>query len=178
VSQSWTGTDPEQEVVTYRARLLELAGGGDPTHRMGETSGQLRTLVAAAGDRLQIHPAEGEWSVLELVGHIFDAELNVSTRLRWVLAEERPILYGYDQELWVKASRHNQADPDELIQRFEALRRSNMSLFTRSDPSDRERIGLHQERGEESFETLYRLIAGHDGMHLAQGYAVLAELER
>ena len=41
---------------------------------------------------------------------------------------------------------------------------------------DRARYGVHAERGPESYELTFRLIAGHDRFHLAQAGRTLAAL--
>ena len=58
--------------------------------------------------------------MIECVGHLVDAELVVATRVRWILAEDEPDIVGYDQDRWVDALRHRDADPgavDRLLRR-------------------------------------------------------------
>ena len=84
---------------------------------------------------------------LECLGHATDAELVASSRYRWILAHDEPPLIGYDQDLWVDRLNHAQADPDELLATFEALRRANLALWARSTEEERARFGVHSERG-------------------------------
>ncbi len=122
---------------------------------------------------LRERPAPGEWSVLELVGHLADAELVCSTRYRFILAHDRPELPGYDQDLWAERLRHRGGDPQELLALFRALRRANVELWRRTPAPDRDRYGVHAERGPESYEVTFRMIAGHDRFHLQQIRATL-----
>jgi hypothetical protein len=46
-------------------------------------------------------------------------------------------------------------------------------LWNRSTPQERDRVGLHSERGPESLDLSFRLIAGHDRFHLAQARRAL-----
>jgi len=64
-------------------------------------------------------------------------------------------------------------DPDELLALFEALRAANLALWSRSSEADRARIGVHEERGPESYELTFRLTAGHDRNHLTQARRAL-----
>ncbi len=48
------------------------------------------------------------------------------------------------------------------------LRRANLRLWQNLGPQDLVRVGLHNERGEESLEHMRRLYAGHDLLHLRQ----------
>ena len=106
--------------------------------------------------------------MLECVGHIVDAELVISTRVRWIVAQDRPDIVGYDQDLWVDALHHDEDDPEILLGLFDGLRRANLDLWSRIPVSARSRVGLHRERGPESYELTTRLSAGHDRVHMAQ----------
>ena len=52
----------------------------------------------------------------------------------------------------------------------------NLDLWARLPTEDRARIGLHRERGPESYELTFQLLAGHDRFHLAQAERALAEV--
>jgi hypothetical protein len=107
---------------------------------------------------------------------VVDAELVSSGRYRWILAHDEPELLGYDQDLWVDGLRHNADSVEELVALFEALRTANLALWRRSSSRQRERIGLHRERGPESYDLTFRLIAGHDRVHLDQADRALASV--
>ncbi len=167
-------TDAAGGPSAYQAELLGWLGGRNPADVQAATPAALRQLVADAGPHLRTRPAAGEWSVLELAGHIVDAELVVGGRYRWILAHDRPAIMPYDQDLWASALRHNDADPDELLAPFEAMRSANLRLWARSTAVERARIGMHQERGPESLDLTFRLLAGHDLFHLDQVRQTLA----
>lgn len=166
-----TTPDPVEEAAEYQRFLLAKLGDDDPTEVQAEAPSALRAIFREAGDRLRARPAPSEWSVLEVAGHMLDAEVIASARYRWILSEDRPRLVGYDQELWMDRLRHADEDPGELLAAFEALRNANLSLWARATEEDRARLGLHEERGPESYELTFRLIAGHDRNHLAQARA-------
>ena len=103
--------DPINEPDAYRRSLLAALGDDDPATVQAATPAALRSLVADAGDRLRVRPAPGEWSALECIGHIVDGELVSSARYRWIVAQDEPDLVGYDQDRWVSALHHADADP-------------------------------------------------------------------
>ncbi len=111
--------------------------------------------------------------MLECLGHALDAEIVYAGRYRWSIAHEEPELIGYDQDLWVERLHHGEADPEELLALFEALRRASLALWERSSEPERARVGMHRERGPESVDLSFRLIAGHDRFHLAQARRAL-----
>ena len=162
------------EALAYQRSLLDLLGADDPAEAQAGTPETMRALVADAGPALRARPAPGEWSVLECVGHIWDAEIMSSGRYRWILAHDRPDLPGYDQDKLAAALRHNDLEPDDLLTPFAALRAANVRLWHRTSPEQRARVGLHRERGPESYELTFRLIAGHDRFHINQARETLA----
>ena len=165
--------DPVQEAAEYQRFLLDLLGDDDPAEVQAATPAELHALFRDAGDRLRERPEPTEWSVLEVAGHIVDGELVSSARYRWILAHDEPPLVPYDQDLWVERLRHGESDPDEMLAMFDGLRAANLSLWKRSSQEERARVGIHEERGPESYELTFRLIAGHDRNHLRQARRIL-----
>jgi DinB superfamily len=166
-------TDPVRAPDAYRQSLLAALGADDPAAVQAATPGQLRELVAAAGDSLRVAPSPGEWSVAECLAHLVDGELVISARSRWILAEDEPDIVGYDQDLWVSRLGQAREDPAVLLAVFESLRRWNLDLWARTPPEERARIGIHRERGPESYELTFRLAAGHDRVHVEQARRAL-----
>jgi hypothetical protein len=160
--------DPVAEGFAYREMLLSLLGDDDPAVVATETPQRLRAVVKEAGEVLRLRPEATEWSVLELVAHVTHAELVCAARYRWTLAHDEPELIGYDQDLWVDRLRANDADPDEVLDLFDALRRANIALWRRTPDDQKQRAAVHSERGHETFEQLFRMMAGHDRFHLDQ----------
>jgi hypothetical protein len=170
--------DPVREAKAYQASLLAALGDDDPAEAQAQTPARIRALVADAGPDLRTRPEPGEWSVVECIGHVVDGELVSSGRYRWILAHDEPELIGYDQDLWVDRLRHGGDDVEELLDLFEALRRANLALWRRTAVGERSRVGMHRERGPESYELTFRLIAGHDRVHLDQADRALAAVRR
>jgi hypothetical protein len=166
--------DPVVEPDAYRRSLLTALGERDPAHVLAAGPAAVRRLLGEAGSDLRIRPEPAEWSVLECVAHLADAELIVAARLRWIAAESEPDIVGYDQDLWVRELHQVDEDPEILVGAYEANRRWNLALWERVPVADRARAGLHRERGPESFELTFRLAAGHDLVHLAQANRALA----
>ena len=165
--------DPVGEPAAYQRHLLGLLGDDDPAEVQEGALERWRGLLDEAGDRLRHRPVPTEWSVLECLGHALDAEIVVSGRYRWILAHDEPPLIGYDQDLWVDRLRHGEDDPGELLSMLGALRDANVALWRRTPTPDRARVGMHAERGPESYELTFRLLAGHDRFHLAQARRAL-----
>jgi hypothetical protein len=119
-------------------------------------------LVAGAVER---RPAPREWSVAELLGHLWDAEIAYAFRARAILAQDQPPLIGYDQDAWATLPR---PPFGELLAAFGALRAASLALARGTPEARWGRLGIHEERGPTSFRLLTETIAGHDRAHLRQ----------
>ena len=168
--------DPTKPGYEYQRLLLSYLGDDDPAQAQAETPRILRALVAEAGPDLRTRPEPGEWSVIELLGHIMDGELSSAVRYRWIVGHDRPDLPGYDQDLWASRLDHQHADPDTLLTAFEGLRALNLELWRRLPVEDRTRVGIHLERGPESYELTFALLAGHDRVHVEQARRTLEQV--
>jgi len=168
--------DPVSDPKAYQAMLVGLVGDDDPAAVQSATPAAVRDLVRDAAGDLRTRPAAREWSVAEVIGHIVDAEVVSSGRYRWILAHDTPQIMGYDQDLWVERLGHGHEDMDAQLALFEPLRAANLALWARMPVEARSRFGIHSERGPESYELTFRLIAGHDRFHLAQARRALAQV--
>jgi hypothetical protein len=167
-----------EEAEAYRRPVLDALGEDDPLVVQETELEHWRRLIEQAGAHLRTRPAEGEWSVLECLGHMADSELVTSARYRWVLSEAEPTLLGFDQNAWSARLNPSAADPAVLLDYFGVLRRANVALWRLTPAADRSRVGLHAERGPESYELLFRLQAGHGRVHRAQAERALAMVRR
>jgi uncharacterized damage-inducible protein DinB len=168
--------DARAEGRAYQQQLLALLGKDDPARVMELTEPLLRAVLDDAGSDLRKRPAPVEWSVLELLGHLVDAETVMSGRFRWTLSQDEPPLLGYDQDQWVARLRHNDDRPEDLLAVFSALRAANLRLWRRSSDDERQRVAMHAERGPESYDLMFRMIAGHDRFHLNQMRETLRQI--
>jgi len=168
--------DPVTEGRAYQRQLLSLLGEDDPADVQNATLARLRSVVDDAGPDLRRRPSPDEWSVLELLGHLADAEMVMSGRYRWTISQDQPPLLGYDQDQWVARLRHNEDEPDQLLAVFSGLREANLRLWGRTSPDERARVAMHAERGPESYDLMFRMLAGHDRFHLNQMRDTLRQL--
>jgi hypothetical protein len=153
----------------YSNALLSLLGDQDPLRILSETPDVLRAEVDAfPADRIRTPEAPGKWSAAIVLAHLADAELVTGFRLRLILAQERPPLTPYDQDLWATELHYERATPAESLERFTVLRRANLLLWAHATPEELARAGQHAERGDESVDRQRRLMAGHDLAHRRQ----------
>jgi hypothetical protein len=161
--------DPPQERAKYSAAILDLVGGREPLSVLRETpAAAARAIEGVTSTQLRKPEAPGKWSITQVLQHLADSDLVWGWRMRLILAQERPTLTGYDQDLWADRLHYADADPAHALETLRVLRRGNLALIERATPADLKRVGVHSERGEESAGHLIGLYAGHDLLHLRQ----------
>jgi hypothetical protein len=168
-----TSPDPVAQAAAYQQSLLSALGADDPAVAQAQTPANIRAMLVEAGPQLRVRPAPREWSALLCLAHIFDAEVVMTGRYRWTLAHDRPELIGYDQDLWADNLHGDDDDPESMLRVFEPLRAANIALWRNASEADRARVAVHRERGPESFDLMFRMLGGHDRVHLAQAYRAL-----
>jgi hypothetical protein len=153
----------------YTTAILELLGDRAPLDVLRATESELkRRIKDVPPDLLLKREAPGQWAVNQVLQHLADSDLVWGWRLRMVLAHDRPQITGYDQDAWADRLRYDEADGAEALEMFGVLRRSNLQLLTRAPAEELDRVGVHNERGEESVARMMKLYAGHDLLHLNQ----------
>ena len=168
--------DPVADPQGYQRELLGLLGGQDPVAALAATPGAVREQVVGLSEAsLGRRPEPKEWSISEVLGHLWDSEIAYSFRARAILAQEAPRLIGYDQDAWATLARPAFA---ELLDAFAALRTANLVLLRQTPEVRWERVGLHEERGPLSFRLLTETMAGHDRAHLRQLAQTIAAVRR
>ncbi|MGH7664350.1 MAG: DinB family protein [Gemmatimonadaceae bacterium] len=161
--------DPVHDAEAYVARLRSALGSRDPVDVLRATPADLRRAADDLSPQsLSTPEAKGKWSIRDVVQHLADSELVAGYRLRMILAHDRPVLAGYDQDAWADRLRYAESDVPAALEDFTRLRHANLRLLERTPTADRDRVGVHAERGEESISDLVCLYAGHDIVHLQQ----------
>lgn len=158
-----------EQAQAYTDAVLQLLGPEEPLEVLRQTTPALEQVLAGlSASQLTQPEAPGKWSMRHVLQHLADSELVWGFRLRMVLAHERPALTGYDQDLWAARLQYDEADATQALSEFAMLRAANLRVLVTTTEQDRQRVGVHVERGEESLDHLIRLYAGHDLLHLRQ----------
>lgn len=165
-----------ETVQEYTERILSCARGHDPFDVLASTPAQIGALLARRStDDLQWSPIPGRWSIAQIVTHLADAEIVFAYRVRMILSAPGTQIHAYDQDAWSSSQHSERSDAHASLALFRALRTSMLRLLRGLTDDERERYGIHAERGRESIAHLTRLYAGHDRNHLAQIERLAAE---
>jgi uncharacterized damage-inducible protein DinB len=129
---------------------------------------QLRRAVAdMSAAQLQARPVPGKWSTLEVVCHLVDSEQAWCHRMKRVIAEERPLLIGYDESRFTATLRYHDHDLKTELILMEGMR-AQMALVLRTLPESAwARTGVHNERGLITLEEMVQAEVEHVPHHIA-----------
>ena len=126
---------------------------------------QVQGLTDAA---LRFRPAPGEWSVVEVVGHLLDIEALYSARIRQMLATDNPALSPFNQDETVRQRDYQNKQIGFLLISFAERRAEHLELLRVLRPAQLARTGLHPTRGQISVAETIAILAWHDGNHSRQ----------
>lgn len=129
----------------------------------------LRALVTRVDSALlKRQPSPDEWSIIEIVAHLADAEEMVIKRIERMLTENDPALPAYNPEDLAGARGYRTRDLNEELDRFTAVRTSLTARLGDIDDDGWQRTGQHEEVGEITVQDMTAHMVAHDAIHLAQ----------
>ena len=143
--------------------------------RYEDGAGVFEAAVAAATPaELDARPLEGEWTVREIVHHLCDGELNSAVRLRRLVAEDEPVLPGYDEMAFSRRLHYPDRSIGASLAAMRAVRAATLDLLRLLSDAEWARTGTHTEQGPYSVEAWLRDYADHPHDHAGQVRHVLA----
>lgn len=111
--------------------------------------------------------ASGEWTPRQIAHHLADSEMMSAIRLRRLVAEDEPLLSGYDESEFARnLTRDRPVAPS--IEAMRWARESSAQILDRLTEQEWTRIGTHAESGPYSVETWLGIYARHPHDHAAQ----------
>ena len=106
----------------------------------------------------------GEWTPRQIAHHLGDSEMMAAIRIRRLLAESEPVIYGYDEKAF--AERLTQDRPIEpSLEAMRWARETCAQLLDRMRESDWKIVGRHTESGPYGAEDWLRIYASHAHDH-------------
>lgn len=128
---------------------------------------QLREAIAGmTQEQIDAAPVPGKWSTRQVVCHIADFEPVYADRMKRVIAEDQPTMFGGDPDLFAARLAYDRRDIEEELQLIEAVRKHVARILRSLDAADFERVGNHSVDGPISLETLLTRITEHVPHHV------------
>jgi len=123
----------------------------------------IRGIAGLTREELNSHPVPNTWSIQQIVMHLLDADLIASDRMKRIIAEDNPLLIGYNETKFAERLHYDKADAMAAAQLFASNRNMTAALLRHLREEDFLRTGVHNEAGK---MTLVQLVKGyHDHLH-------------
>jgi uncharacterized damage-inducible protein DinB len=150
-----------QIVIDDRAANLTLYGDG---------CAMLDAALADAPREMwKFRPAEGAWSVHEIIIHLADSELNSYARVRKALTEPGSVIFGYDQDVWAVALDYHRRDTGDALALLRLVRKMTHELLAGQPADIWSRSYFHPEvKRQVTLDAWLGTYAGHIPSHIAQ----------
>jgi hypothetical protein len=127
----------------------------------------MSALDGATDEELDRQPAPGKWTPREIVHHLADSEMTSAIRLRRLLAEDAPVIVGYDQEEFARKL-HYDRPIDASLEALKGARATTTEILERMTEAEWAREGTHTESGHYTVLQWLEIYAVHAHDHAAQ----------
>ncbi len=127
----------------------------------------VKALEGATEAELDRRPAPEKWSSREIVHHLADSEMTSAIRLRRLIAEDQPVIQGYDEAEYARRL-HYDRPIEASLQAFGAARACTVPFLERLTPAEWDRVGTHSESGAYSVDKWLQIYAVHAHNHADQ----------
>lgn len=117
-----------------------------------------RAIQGLTKEDLSAFPGPGAWSIQQLVVHLMDSDLIASDRMKRVAAEERPLIIGYNEGLFIKNLSPEKVDAAAACELFRLNREMTAGVLRNLPEAAFSKWGVHNERGK---VTLLELVTGY-----------------
>jgi hypothetical protein len=124
-------------------------------------------LAGATDEDLDRPPPDGGWTARQVVHHLADSEATAYIRLRRLIAEDDPLIQGYDEPEYARRLHYDRPIGPSLAV-LRAVREASLQLLESLTPEEWKRSGTHGESGRYSVERWLEIYAAHSHDHAAQ----------
>ena len=127
----------------------------------------MRALEGATDAELDRRPAPGKWTPREIVHHLADSEMTSAIRLRRLIAEDNPTIFGYDQDRFATVLHYERPIAASLAA-FKAARETTADILDLLTDEEWARKGTHSQDGAYGVEIWLQTYAVHAHGHADQ----------
>jgi len=154
------------EYLPYYATYINKANCSDLINGFEDSLvNTLSFFDSIPNEKFEYQYAQGKWTIKDIIQHIVDAERVFTYRALCFAREDRTPLPSFDENNYAKVSNANSRSAQSLINEYEALRQSTISLFKSFSNEVLINIGI-ASGGEMSVRAIGFVIIGHEKHHI------------
>lgn len=110
---------------------------------------------------------DGGWTARQVAHHLADSEATAFVRLRRLIAEDEPVIGGYDEPEYARRLHYDRPIGSSLAV-LSAVRAASLDLLGSLTAAEWDRQGTHSESGAYSVADWLRIYAAHAHDHADQ----------
>ena len=133
------------------------------------------TVETLTDEELSRTYRDGAWTVLQLVHHIADSQLNMYQRLKLALTDDNPTAPAFNEEKWAIQPDTN-LPVESSLKMLEGINERIVALGKSLTEEQLYRVFTHQKNGEIKVGTKVAKLAWHEEHHLAHIKIALSKL--
>ncbi|MBZ0284342.1 MAG: DinB family protein [Anaerolineae bacterium] len=150
----------------YNGYVQCVPEGSDIFDLLSQQPDELNTLLQLVNEeQANHHPAPGEWSIKEVIGHIADTERVFAYRAVRIARGDTTPLSGFDQDAFVKGTDFNSRTLKDLLAEFSLQRQANVLCLKPLTGAEIARQGTASNAAVTVRAILY-ILAGHVIHHI------------
>lgn len=145
----------------------EDLGNRQPHEALADTAERIHRLVEQwDAEAFERSYAPGKWSARQILVHLAQTELALSTRARFALAQPGYTAQAFSQDDWMSID--GGTDARTALAAYTSLRALNLAMWGRLTQEQLDRGFSHPEYGDLTVGWIMAQMAGHDIHHLKQ----------
>jgi predicted transcriptional regulator len=125
-------------------------------------------LAEVGDDGLDTRPPDGGWTPREVVHHTADSEMTAGIRLRRLIAEDDPLIVGYDGDEFARRLHYDERPIEPALAAIAAARETTIQILEGLSEAEWGRTGTHSESGPYGVERWLEIYANHCHEHADQ----------
>ncbi|HZZ27892.1 MAG TPA: DinB family protein [Pirellulales bacterium] len=125
-----------------------------------------KSIAGLSREQLLAFPVPGTWNIQQIVLHMLDSDLVAADRMKRIIAEDNPLLMGFDESKFAQRLHYDQLDAHLACEIFAQNRRLTAEILRLCSDADFQRTGIHSERGKTTLADLLATYTGHLPHHL------------
>lgn len=127
-----------------------------------------KAVAGVSEEESKFVPSPGKWTIRQIVRHLTDCEIVAAMRLRQMIAENRPLMAVFDQDLWADHLHYNNCNVFDSARKFRILRDDMSDILETLQPEAFDSVGLHPERGVWTLREWVNHFGIHTEKHVQQ----------
>lgn len=133
------------------------------------------SLDGITDEELDTRPSDGGWTPREVVHHTADSEMTSGIRLRRLIAEDDPLIVGYDGDAFARRLHYSDRPIEPALEAIEGARGTTAQILAGLTEAEWGRTGTHSESGPYGVERWLEIYAAHCHEHADQIRRALAK---